>query len=51
VPAQLSLWDRGPAEEAAKELRVQQALATVAARLERDMIRRMSQLPPLVPKE
>lgn len=51
VPAQLNLWDTGPAEEAAKELRVQKALAAVSARLGPGVVRRVSQLPPLVPKE
>jgi len=49
VPAQMSLWDTGPAEEAAKELRVQKALAAVTARLGPDVVRRVSQIPP--PKE
>ena len=51
VPAQMSLWDTGPAEEAAKEQRVQKALAAVTARLGPDVIRRVSQLPPPTPKE
>jgi len=51
VPAQLSLWDTRPAEEAEKEQRVQKALAAVAARLGPDTVRRVSQLPPLVSKE
>ena len=46
VSSQLSLWDTGPAEEAAKEQRVQKALAAVTARLGPDAVRRMSQLPP-----
>ena len=50
VPSQLSLWDTGPAEaaaaEAAKEQRVQKALAAVTARLGPNTVRRMSQLRP-----
>jgi len=51
VPAQLNLWDTGPAEEAAKELRVQKALAAVTAHLGPGVVRRVSQLPLPVPKE
>ena len=51
VPAQLNPWDTGPAEEAAREQRVQKALAAVAARLGPDVVRRVSQLLPPVPKE
>ena len=51
VPAQLNLWDTGPAEEAAQELRVQKALAAVTTHLGPGVVRRVSQLPLPVPKE
>lgn len=43
VPLQLNLWDTRPAEEAAKEKRVQAALAAVRDRMGADAVRRASE--------
>ena len=44
TPRQLNLWDTRPAEEAAKEKRVQATLAAVQARLGQSALRRASEL-------
>nr|MDQ2686742.1 DNA polymerase IV [Armatimonadota bacterium] len=45
IPRQLNLWDTRPAEEAAKEKRVQMALTSVHSRLGQSALRRASELP------